>query len=141
MIILGDLVHSSVGITEVVREKVSRWRATFAGQFWVVRGNHDRGWRKLPSDWKIEWLTGWKEGPFVFSHHPSANEEGFTWSGHLHPTFRMATASDSLRLPCFHLSAKVGTLPAFNFFTRGVEMAKRPQDRVFVCTERQVFEI
>ena len=39
------------------------------------------------------------EGPFHFSHHPEPAEGRYVRAGHLHPTVRLDTGVDRLRLP------------------------------------------
>jgi len=140
LIVLGDLIHSKIGITEELRKKIAEWRNTFSGQIVVVRGNHDRGWQG-PPEWRLDLVTEWKEGPFSFCHEPVSEEAGFVWAGHLHPTFRIRNGPDNLRLPCFHVGKHVGVLPAFNFFTRGVEMPRHKTDRVFVIADDKLFAV
>lgn len=141
LIILGDLIHNSRGVTPAVDQKIRRWRQGFTGDILVIRGNHDRGWKSIPQQWNLRWETIWESGPFLFSHLPKRIDQRFVWSGHLHPTYRVKSAHDELRLPCFYLKPRMGVLPAFSHFTRGVEVTKENSDRVFVTTDKRVFAV
>ena len=128
-------------MTKSLINKVAEWRKTFSGKILVIKGNHDRSWKSLPLEWNIEWITEWNEEPFSFSHEPQASKDRFVWSGHLHPTFRVKGRSDAIRLPCFHVGKQVGVLPAFNFFTRGLEMPRGKTDKVYVIAEDKVIKV
>lgn len=141
VIVLGDLIHGRRGLTPDVVGRLAEWRRRFPVEWVVVAGNHDRSLGQVAEAWDLAILTELKEGPFAFRHEPKFEEGAFTWCGHLHPTFTIARGFDSLRLPCFHLSAEVGIVPSFSAFTRGVKMEKRPGDRVFVIADAAILEV
>lgn len=127
LLVLGDLFHTAPTAGEVAIEGFAALRAQHAQrQFAVVAGNHDRAWRKLPSGWRIDWLTtALHEPPFVFQHEPQADVRGYALGGHIHPCVRLRAAGDSARLPVFWFGHEVGVLPSFGSFTGGY--AVRPQ--------------
>jgi uncharacterized protein len=101
----------------------------------LVRGNHDRHLKSLPPEWRMD------EGPFRLAHHPEPAPGRYRWAGHLHPVVRLNSGADRLRLPCFHLGPAVGILPAFSAFTGGLDMRRRPGERVFVIADEVVLEV
>jgi hypothetical protein len=48
---------------------------------------------------------------------------------------------ESLRLPCFHFSQRIGTLPAFSSFTGGFRVRPAANDVVFVSADESVIRI
>lgn len=137
ILVLGDLVHGAVAAS--VTAEVAAWRTRFAVSITLVRGNHDRHTPDLPASWGIAEMHGvLEEGPFAFRHDPEPVEGRYTWAGHVHPAVILRGPGDALRLPCFHLGARVGVLPAFGTFTGGVAMRRAPGDAVFAVAEGQV---
>jgi len=87
------------------------------------------------------WRSHTDEGPFRFAHHPEPAIGRYSWAGHLHPVVRLSWGADRLRLPCFHLGTAVGILPAFSAFTGGVDMRRRPDERIFAIADDAVVEV
>ena len=141
LVVLGDLIHGKLGLTADLIARLQRWRKENPVAFTVTAGNHDRSLARVAGEWNLELCDVLREGPFVFRHEAQSEEGGFTWWGHLHPTFVMASAAQSLRLPCFHIGKNAGILPAFSDFTRGVKVKKQPGDRVFVVVNDSVAEV
>ena len=77
----------------------------------------------------------------LFRHEPEGVPGRYTWAGHVHPMVTLASGSDALRLPCFHVGANLGILPAFGTFTAGVSLRRQPGDEVFAVAEGQVVAI
>ena len=141
--VLGDLIHGRVGVDASVVGRVAQWRGRHP-QLVVelVPGNHDRHLRELPESWRIDVLdTAVERGPFALRHHPDPLPGRFVWSGHLHPTVRLAGGGDELRLPCFHLGADVGVLPAFSAFTGGVTVRAATGERIYAIAEDHVLPL
>lgn len=137
VLVLGDLVHGVLAGSVVA--EVAAWRHRFDVPMLLVRGNHDRHTPTLPEPWRISEVHGsLEEGPFLFRHEPEPAEGRYTWAGHLHPMVRLSGGNDRLRLPCFHLGARVGVLPAFGTFTGGVAVRPAPGDAVFAVAEGQI---
>ncbi len=143
LLLVGDLVHARQGLTEDVLQHITAWRATHEDvEMVLVRGNHDRHVRALPPTWRMDVHdTHLDAGPFRFAHHPEPVPGRYVWAGHLHPTVRLASGADRLRLPCFHLMKEVGVLPAFSAFTGGSNVARRPGERVYAIAEDTVIEV
>lgn len=120
VIVLGDLVHGRIGVTDELADRVERWRHTTDVSLVLVRGNHDRHLDSLPSTWGIDERDGpVVEGPFAFVHEPREVEGAYTWAGHVHPAAIVGKGRSSLKLPAFHLGARVGIVPAFSRFSGG----------------------
>lgn len=143
LLLVGDLVHARQGLTEEVLQSTTRWRDTHADvEMALIRGNHERHMKSLPPGWRMalheEHLD---EGPFRFAHHPEPVRGRYVWAGHLHPTVRLSGGGERLRLPCFHVGREVGVLPAFSAFTGGMDVTRRPGERVYAIAEDTVVEV
>lgn len=144
LVVLGDLVHGRIGVTDDVVATVTAWRREWRGSFLLVRGNHDRHLPEVPEGWGIEAVEGVvREGPFAFCHHPTEIEGFYAWSGHVHPTVRLGGRADGLRLPCFRLGRRSGVLPAFGTFTGGpsVRGFTRGDERLFAVAGDRVIAV
>ena len=144
--ILGDLIHSALGITPTLENELSerlrkwsRWGARFS----LILGNHDRKMKKFPANWPVDLLEGpFLENPFAFAHEPSEIPAGrYGFCGHLHPTTVLRAGADRLRLSCFYFARNYAVLPAFSHFTRGVIVQKNLDERLFVVADDRVIEI
>lgn len=121
LLVLGDLVHSPSGMTPGILEAVSAWRRRLRDvKMCLIPGNHDRK-VSLPEAWRLEILeNGICEGPFSFCHGDRLNDvipERLTWMGHIHPSVRLRSGADRLRLPCFVIERNTVLLPAFGSTT------------------------
>lgn len=144
LLILGDLFHARSGRAPSTLAAVASWREAHAQlEMVLVRGNHDVHAGDPPADWRVTCYDGsLHEPPFVFQHEPLAAQDGYVLAGHLHPAALLnGRGRQSLKLPCFHLTAKVGTLPAFGEFTGGAVIRPKRGDRVFVVVEGQVIQV
>jgi len=141
LVILGDLVHHADGIDAAVRQAISDCFSTLSRPALLVRGNHDTS-VALPSTWPIDDAgDALEEPPFRFTHQPSVTRHCYTLAGHLHPTLSLASTTDLLRLPCFHFGPRLGVLPAFSRFSRGVPMQVGLADRAYVIADGELIEI
>ena len=139
--VLGDLIHSTKGLTNEVVEEVAKWRGDSSFYFHLVLGNHDRHFDAPPS-WRIDEESGATiEQDFVFAHDEVKNTDRFVFSGHLHPMARLYARGDSLRLPCFWVQRDRAQLPAFSFFTGGVDVSAREGDHLLVIADGQVIKV
>jgi len=130
---LGDLLHSAH--SRALGATVADWRRRHADiEITLVRGNHDRHAGDPPPAWRIEAVDEpLRCGPFALAHHPDPVVGAYVLAGHVHPASVLGgKAHDRLRLPCFHLGAEVGVLPAFGGFTGMHVLPRGPGDRVFV---------
>ncbi len=136
---LGDLFHSYLNSEWQLFEA---WAQKINCKMVLVAGNHD-----IISPLKYE-VLGIQVVPevsiegFLFTHQPEEREGYFTVSGHLHPAVRIrGEGRQSLRLPCFFMSAGQLILPAFGSFTGMHTMEKTAGDDVFAIADRQVIKI
>jgi DNA ligase-associated metallophosphoesterase len=144
VLVLGDLLHAGVGITPGLVEHVRAWREGSARvlQVTVVPGNHDRRLDLVAEAWRLHVEhTTLREGPFAFQHEPGEEEGCFTWAGHVHPMAVISGRTDSVRLPCFWMSPRMGVLPAFSAFTRGLTIRPAVNERLYAVTAERVVEV
>lgn len=119
VVVLGDLVHSRLGLTAQLRQVLLDLPQLLGCPLQLVAGNHDAGcW--------LEGLAGEPAqacGPLWLSHapEPSPAAQLLNVCGHLHPVAVIGGAADRLRLPCFALDRprRQLQLPAFGDLTGG----------------------
>lgn len=137
VVFLGDLLHSARGRAAATLAAFKRWRDDHAALgLTLVRGNHDDRAGDPPADWGVACVDEPMHiGGLALAHHPEPVAGAYVLAGHLHPCAWVGgRAHDRLRLPCFHLGAQVGVLPAFGAFTGMHPVQSAPGDRVFVTT-------
>ncbi|MFE4106554.1 ligase-associated DNA damage response endonuclease PdeM [Almyronema epifaneia] len=138
LLVLGDLFHSRLALTESVLLPLKQFIAFTGVEVQLVLGNHDRGLASLLSDYGIQCIDGALElENVILSHEPLTQSDRLNICGHLHPCLHLRTALDRLRLPCFFLdkSAKQLILPAFGEFTGGYEVKLQPQTAAYIAVE------
>jgi len=140
VVFLGDLLHARHGRAAATMEAIARWRTQHANvAMRLVRGNHDNGAGDPPPAWGFEIVDEpWTVGPLALCHHPVPVAGAYVLAGHLHPAAVIGSGIDRLRLPCFHLGAEVGVLPAFGAFTGMHAVTPAPGDRVYVIAQDEV---
>lgn len=151
VLILGDLLHATLGVTPQVVARFAAWRETVARssgdvRFEIVLGNHDRALGKVIGAWGLRVLgERHDEGPFAFVHEPpekeNADDERFTWCGHTHPAVWVGPRASGMKLACFQIGASVGVLPAFSLFTGGGVVARAEAGRLFAIADNNVIEV
>lgn len=143
VIVLGDLLHSPIGLTTAMVEAVANWRETVAATIDVVPGNHDRRLGKVAPVWGMGVLEPRVSvGAFELVHDPEhASGTSFAWCGHLHPAVELARGGDAMKLPAFHLKDGLGVLPAFTSMARGKQLWVEAGDRVFAVAGAEVVEM
>ncbi|MCT0198691.1 ligase-associated DNA damage response endonuclease PdeM [Synechococcus sp. CS-1325] len=121
VVLLGDLIHSRLGLTAELRQKLAALPELLGCRLSLIGGNHERG----------SWLEGLAagpsgaRGPLWLSHAPerapAGGVERLNLCGHLHPVAVVGSGADRLRLPCFSLDPAVPrlVLPAFGQLTGG----------------------
>jgi DNA ligase-associated metallophosphoesterase len=143
IVLLGDLLHSRTGMQPATNLAIAAWRKTHRDvEFRLIRGNHDRQAGDPPAAWNIaadnEPIV---DSPFVFRHTPDPSDKGYVLAGHVHPAVRLrGKGAQSLRLPCFHFTTQVATLPAFSSLANGAEIRPKRGDRVYVVANGEVME-
>jgi DNA ligase-associated metallophosphoesterase len=115
--VLGDLIHSRLGLTGELRAKLAALPELLGCPLRLIGGNHERG----------SWIAGLAQetsqalGPWWLSHEPDPRPGHLNLCGHLHPVAVVGSARERLRLPCFALDRASGrlALPAFGRLTGG----------------------
>ena len=141
VVFLGDLLHSARSRAAATWAAVAHWRAAHAElQLTLVRGNHDGHAGDPPPEWGVRCvdeplhLAG-----LALCHHPQPVAGAYVLAGHIHPAVVLGgRAHQRLRLPCFHLGADVGVLPAFGAFTGMHVMARGAGERIYVVAGDEV---
>lgn len=145
IIVVGDLLHAPIGLTEPVIERVAEWRKARIPdqQLTIVLGNHDRRIEKVAARWNLELCPDRiAVGGCQLVHDPAHASDGVPFiAGHLHPAVCIGTAADRMKLPCFHRSGQGLILPAFSPFTGGALIRPQSGDRVFAVAPHEVFEV
>ena len=130
LIILGDLVHGPLGLTETLRETLEALPELAGCPITLVGGNHDRHCRTLG----LPQQPSYRLGQLWLSHEPEHAADSssdlscqqahlLNVCGHIHPVASLSSGSDRLRLPCFAYDAMEERLliPAFGELTGGHE--------------------
>jgi len=140
--ILGDLLHSTQGVTQELIRQVSAWRQQQAGlEITLIRGNHDRSLQDLPAKWSLNVVEPpEKAGPFELRHYPEFSSDQPILAGHLHPRFRLRRGPDALSLHCFALQNQTLVLPAFGSFVDGKLLA-HGYHKIFAIADHEIFEV
>jgi DNA ligase-associated metallophosphoesterase len=135
VVVLGDLIHSRVGLTEELRAKIRALPELLGCPLELIGGNHDQG----------SWLEGLSAGPHQrcgtlwLSHEPCTPSEPdlLNVAGHVHPVALLGQGSDRLRLPCFALQRNTRQLllPAFGHLTGGWAVSTAYQRWVIADTQ------
>jgi uncharacterized protein len=146
VVFLGDLLHSRHSHDRVTLGMFAAWREQrLQLELLLVRGNHD----DRAGDPPLSWGVACVDEPFTLPaapqlalcHHPEPRQGAYVLAGHLHPCTTVGRGIDRLRLPCFHIGAGVGVLPAFGAFTGMHPIDRAPGDRVFVVADNAVHEL
>jgi len=143
LIVLGDFMHAIPKNEDTWPTELSQWldrypRVTVA----VVGGNHDHVSGRGKIDLRVQWLSQpYLAPPFAYAHHPIAHESLFVLSGHIHPTFVLATRHDRIRTPVFWFRSHMAVLPAFGTFTGGYNITRDVGDRIFLIGPQDIIEI
>jgi DNA ligase-associated metallophosphoesterase len=117
VIVLGDLIHSRLGLTAELRDKLRALPTLLGCTLRLISGNHDQG----------SWLEGLRQEPaqalgrLWLSHDADHRPGRLNVCGHRHPVAVVGRGADRLRLPCFAYDAALEqlVLPAFGALTGG----------------------
>lgn len=140
VIFLGDLLHSASAQGSASLDSFAAWREQHAGlALTLVRGNHDDRAGDPPAALGIEcvdepWALPAAPG-LALCHHPGPRAGRYVLAGHSHPCISVGAGIDRMRLPCFHIGAAVGVLPAFGAFTGMHPIRREAGDRIFVVAD------
>lgn len=143
ILFLGDFLHAKAAHAPATLAAMQVWRQRYpALRLTLVRGNHDAHAGDPPASLDMVMVDEpWTVGPFAFCHHPDVLAPQFVLAGHVHPVFRLRAGWESLRLPCFLMSAQRLVLPSFGAFTGGHAVLPQPGERLFVTSGEAVLEI
>jgi DNA ligase-associated metallophosphoesterase len=134
VVVLGDLIHSRLGLTAELRTKLAALPELLGCALELVGGNHERGsWiAQLPQQ------PSQALGPWWLSHEPEPRAGLLNICGHLHPVALIGRGADRLRLPCFSYDPRQQrlALPAFGDLTGGHPSA--PGERQWLVAEGAV---
>lgn len=148
LIVVGDFSHSTMN-KEL--DLFLKWRKDFSQlQIELVRGNHDILDEQWYSDGGIT-LHPWQLeiGDFCFRHEDKRHQKVyadskalFTFSGHLHPAYRLnGRGKQSLKFPCFYFQKDGCILPAFSHFTGGYVVTPEKDETVFAIVENSIMKM
>jgi DNA ligase-associated metallophosphoesterase len=134
VVVLGDLIHSRLGLTPELRAKLTALPELLDCSLALVGGNHERG----------SWIAGLPQepsqelGPWWLSHEPEPRPGRLNICGHLHPVALIGGRADRLRLPCFSYDPDQErlALPAFGDLTGG--QPSQPGERCWLVAENAV---
>ena len=134
VVVLGDLIHSRLGLTGELRAKLAALPELLGCPLRLIGGNHERG----------SWIAGLPQqpsqalGPWWLSHEPEPRDGLLNLCGHLHPVALLGGGGDRLRLPCFSYCPRSErlALPAFGALTGGMPMP--PHERQWVIADGAV---
>lgn len=143
VVLLGDVFHSDLNKDWLEFEQ---FIAAHASVRWTITmGNHDiigkAQFMGIGIHATTEFLLG---NRVVCSHHPQENvaENLINIAGHIHPGCEIYTpARQTFKLPCFHYSRSVLTLPAFGGLTGLFILKPDEHSRIFPILSDEVKEI
>lgn len=140
IVFLGDFLHSARSHADSTLGALARWRRAHPQlQLTLVRGNHDAHAGDPPAALGIECIDEpLHVGTLALCHHPQPRDGTYVLAGHWHPSVRLGSGLDSVRLPCFWFGASVGILPAFGAFTGTHPIEPAPGDRIYVSDGERV---
>ena len=137
LIVLGDLIHSRLGLGAELRAKLAALPELLGCPLRLVGGNHERG----------SWIEGLPQepaqaiGPWWLSHEPEPHPGRLNICGHLHPVALLGGRRERLRLPCFSYCQQQQrlALPAFGALPGGMPLP--PGEQQWLLAEGQVLPL
>lgn len=140
LLLLGDLFHSR--INKEWDQFVDMLDQFPAIEKVLVRGNHDVIPEYHFEDANIKLVEELREGPFIFSHEPLEEWEGYNLCGHIHPAVVLRGGGrQRLRVPCFYFGENQGIMPSFGYFTGSHTIKPKKSDKVYVSADGSVLRI
>jgi len=117
VLVLGDLIHSRLGLTPELRAKLRALPELLGCGLRLIGGNHERG----------SWIEGLPQEPsqacgeLWLSHEQEPRDGYLNVCGHRHPVALVGQGNGRLRLPCFAYDEgrQQLVLPAFGALTGG----------------------
>jgi len=161
VIVLGDLIHAPIGLTDGVIERAGAWvdavGALGVASVELVEGNHDAklGCEGLAA--LLERVGIAALGPearlgcgLVLRHHPPEEASGawamgppggYVLCGHTHPAAVLRGMGDEVKVPGYWADDGRCVLPAFSSFIAGKRIRRRAGDRLFAAAGDRVVEV
>lgn len=119
IVLLGDIFHSNLNKDWLHFEQFIGLHKHLS--WTITMGNHDILGKDKFSELGINATNQFMLGDTIIcTHHPLENvpEDQLNLAGHIHPGCEIhTTARQKFKLPCFHYSGAVLTLPAFGGLT------------------------
>lgn len=143
VIFLGDFLHAAQSKAPATLAALADFRARHpALKLTLVRGNHDSHAGDPPAALQMDVVDEpLLRGPFALCHMPQSSAGYYVLAGHVHPGVRIATASESARMPCYWFGERMAVLPAFGSFTGTYCITPQPQDRVYAVAGDAVLHL
>ncbi|MBW4692004.1 MAG: ligase-associated DNA damage response endonuclease PdeM [Lyngbya sp. HA4199-MV5] len=143
LIILGDLFHSRVSLTQEVIDSWTRFLNAVSIEVKLIIGNHDRALAKRLCQLSIHCCSHLQVDRLLLSHEPCPQPKTLNLCGHIHPCVRIKTKLDQLRLPCFYLdqTQNLLVLPSFGAFTGGYEVALKKGTIAYAIAEETIVSL
>lgn len=144
LVFLGDFLHARRSLTPAINAALLDWRTRHPTiRCTLIRGNHDKRAGDPPGKLGIDVVEEpFAIGPFALCHAPRDVASRYVIAGHMHPVYTLrGAARQSLRLPCFVVSARCAVLPSFGAFTGGYDIAIEPGSRVFVTDSDSIWAV
>jgi metallophosphoesterase superfamily enzyme len=148
LVVLGDLIHSSVKASADYQDDLKNWRGLHKDlPIRLVRGNHDRHNRLFIESMKLDSVEEGNElGPFVLVHNSQTyhltHPDQFILSGHIHPSVRLRDRSMSgMKVACFWQKSNELVFPAFGEFTGTAMISPAREDTVYPLAGECIFKI
>lgn len=148
LIVLGDLIHSSVKAETDYQDDLLSWRQAHNDlEICLVRGNHDRHNRRFIASMSLDVVDeGHEIGSLVLMHNSEGADlepkDKFILSGHIHPSVRLKDRSMSgLKAACFWQKANELVFPAFGQFTGTAVVSPDREDTVYPIAGDGIFRV
>ncbi len=142
LVIAGDMVHASDGLTEYTLSSLRAWLSESSIPVILTEGNHDR--KSFLPELKLERVKSFLVEELRIAHEPKdLPKESPGIAGHIHPSYRLKdTARSSMTLKGYHLCYPHHlVLPAFSHFTGTHSITPARGDRFISVTDSQLHEI
>ena len=139
LIILGDLLHSRVGLREPLVAAIASSLQNLGAEVTLVSGNHDTALERVAKIAGLQVHAELEELGVHLIHKPL--ERGPFIAGHVHPSAILRLEGDLIKLPCFVLEHGGLTLPAFSSFAAGANVPRRAGRERFVIADSEVVAI
>ena len=146
--LLGDLIHDRDSMTSQLIAAFADWRKAHAKiEMHLVRGNHDRHVKAFPESWQLSESFSQTLGSFQLVHevpdesNPNQSPDVCQFGGHWHPVINVGRGADAMRLPCFVVSQRHVTLPAFGPFKGGMKQTRTASLSFYAIADGMIWPV